>query len=276
MAADPAKLIGHVKDAPEVELPFSIPVHMPQPFEALGIPLHMTKFMWIEVVVAVLMVAVFVPLARRIATGQPLKGRLWNMLEVMLLFVRDEIARPAIGKHDADRFLPMLWSMFFFVLFLNLAGMFPWIGSPTAALGTTSALAAVAFSVVVGAGIAKFGAVGYLLGQVPHIEVPWYMAIFLKPMIFVIEVAGLLVKHGILAMRLWANMFAGHLVLAVVLGFIAMAATSSMTWLWYGVTPVSIFGATALSLLELMVAFLQAYVFTFLTALFIGMSVHQH
>jgi F-type H+-transporting ATPase subunit a len=92
-------------------------------------------------------------------------------------------------------------------------------------------------------------------------------------MIFGIEILGILIKHSILAVRLFANMFAGHVVLAVVLGFITAAAS---TWLWYGIAPTSVLGAIALNMLELMVALLQAYVFTFLAALFIGMAVHQH
>ena len=105
-------------------------------------------------------------------------------------------------------------------------------------------------------------------------DVPWVLALFVKPMIFGIEVLGIVVKHLILAVRLFANMFAGHLVLAVIMGFIA--ATAHWWLLWIGVTTVSVAGATALNLLELMVACLQAYVFTFLSALFIGMAVHQH
>jgi len=269
--ADAAELIAHVQDAETFHLPFGLTWHIPQPFEALGF--HVTKFMLVEVVVAILMIAVFVPLGRRIAKGGPPKGRLWNMFEVVLVFLRDQVARPAIGQHDADRFMPFIWTTFFFILFMNLMGMLPWVGSPTGTLGCTSALAVVTFVVVVGAGIKRYGTLGYLKGQVPHMDLPFVLKIFLLPMIFVIEVFGLLVKHFVLAMRLFANMFAGHLVLAVILSFIAMTAGTAF---WYGVMPASVFGATALNLLELMVAFLQAYVFTFLAALFIGMAVHQH
>ena len=97
--------------------------------------------------------------------------------------------------------------------------------------------------------------------------------ILLVPLIFVIEIAGLFIKHGVLAVRLLANMMAGHVVLAVLVGFIG--ATYGMA-AWWGVMPLSVIGATALSLLELFVAFLQAYIFTFLSALFIGMAVHPH
>lgn len=276
MASDPSELIGHVQDSTSIHFPWGMHWDLP----AFEIPLfghtykfELTKFMLVEVVVAVLLVLAFAMLARKVAGGKPPRGKFWNLLEMMLLFLRDEVARPAIGRHDADRFLPFIWTVFFFILGVNLVGLFPWFGSATGALGTTGALAAITFVAVIGAGMRKYGAVGFWLGQVPHMDIPVYMAVFVKPMIFFIEVLGMGVKHFILAMRLFANMFAGHLVLAVIMGFIAMTAQS---WLWYGVMPSSVFGAVALSLLELMVAFLQAYVFTFLAALFIGMAVHQH
>jgi F-type H+-transporting ATPase subunit a len=269
--ADSSEIIRHAQDSDHFLLPLGIEIHIPQPFAALGF--HITKFMVLELVAVVLMFAVFIPLGRRIATGKPLRGRFWNFMEVMLIFIRDEVARPSIGKHDADRFLPFLWQVFFFILFMNLLGLIPSAGSPTSALAVTAALAVVAYVTMLGAGIAKFGPLGYWVGQIPHMDVPWVLAIFLKPMIFIIEVGGMAIKHSILAVRLFANMFGGHLVLAVIIGFVAETARS---WIWYGVMPASVLGATALGFLELMVAFLQAYVFTFLAALFIGMSVHQH
>jgi F-type H+-transporting ATPase subunit a len=271
--ADSAELIAHVQDTDAFHFPLGLVAKVPQPFEAMGIHLHLTKFMVLELIVALLLVAVFVSVARRIASGARPRGRLWNMLEVMLLFIRDQVARPAIGRHDADRFLPFLWTIFFFILSLNLIGLLPWTGSPTGAMGVTSALALITFIIVIGAGMRKYGLVRFWIGQVPHMELPFVMGIFLRPMIFCLEVLGLLIRHFVLAIRLFANMFAGHLVLAVIVGFIAATAP---TVLWYGVMPSSVLGAVALDLLELMVAFIQAYVFTFLAALFIGMAVHQH
>ena len=104
-------------------------------------------------------------------------------------------------------------------------------------------------------------------------DLPLVLAIFLKPMILLIELLGLGIKHFVLSVRLFANMFAGHLILAVIIGFIAETAHLAI---WYGVMPAAVFGAVALNMLELFVAFLQAYIFAFLSALFIGMAVHQH
>ncbi len=291
--ADAAHAIGHVKDSDFFEVPkFISPsghLTIPQPFYSesrkieLGGPFapldfKITKFMVLELIVAVLMTAIFIRLAGKIsaAKGGPPKGRFANMFEGALVFIRDGIARPAIGHHDGDKFLPFLWTLFFFVLFANLLGILPWMGSATGSIATTGALAIITLAVVIGAGSAKLGVVGFWKGLVPHMDLPKPIAIVLIPLIFVIELIGLLIKHFVLSVRLLANMFAGHLVLAVVIGFIGAEALVQYSPLWFGVTAASIFGAVALNLLELLVAFIQAYIFTFLSALFIGMAVHPH
>ena len=271
---DIGEIGGHVKDSDSFHWPMGGHYTLPK-LEIFGYELQLTKFMVLEVVVALLMLVVFVTLARFMVGGGRPRGRLWNFFEAMLVFIRDEVARPAIGRHEADRFLPFVWNVFFFILFCNLLGMVPWAGSPTGALSVTGALAGIAFLTVIGAGMFKFGLVGFWTGMVPHMDVPLAMAVVLKPMLMVIEIAGLGIKHTVLAVRLLANMFAGHLVLAVIVGFIGATANAFII-LWLGVTIASVLGAVALSLLELFVAFLQAYIFAFLTALFIGMAVHQH
>lgn len=289
-------LFEHVEDADYFHVPKALApegshghIELPQPLE-LEEPLieasnglidfaafdfKLTKFMLIEVVVAVIIFLAFWLLAQFLKGGKPVRGRLWNMLEVFLLFIRDEIARPAIGKHDADRFVPYLWTMFLFVLGCNLMGMIPWVGSPTGALAVTGVLAMATFTVVVGSGMTQLGAVGFWKAQVPHMDLPGAISPVMNAFIFLIEVFGLFVKHGVLAIRLFANMFAGHVVLAVLLGFISVSAESSAA-LWGGVTTASVVAASLISLLELFVAFLQAYIFTFLSALFIGAAVHPH
>jgi F-type H+-transporting ATPase subunit a len=268
MDLDPAKLVDHVNDAHAFELPFHIELALPK---VLGF--QITKFMVLEVAAALLMVLIFVPLGRKVAGGRVPKGRFWNALDLMVLFIRNEIVRPAIGRHDADRFLPLILTLFFFILFCNLMGLFPWLGSPTASINATAPLALVAFAAGIGAGMKKYGVIGFWLGLCPPMDVPIALKVVLMPMILVLEIVGLLIRYSVLAVRLLANMFGGHLGLAMIIGFIPAMAGSL---LWYGVTPLAIFGATAISMLELFVAFLQAYVFSFLAALFIGMSVHQH
>jgi F-type H+-transporting ATPase subunit a len=291
---DKQHLIGHVKDSEYFELPRVLggKVHIPQVlktsepiatirvgFKAIDdriepFDLKLTKFMVLEAGAAIILLLLFTLLAARIRKGVAPRGRLTNMLEMMVVYIRDEVARPAIGRHDADRFLPFLLTIFFFVLALNLIGLLPWAGSATGALATTGALAILTFGTVVFSGMAKLGPAKFWLAQVPHMDLPLPLAVILKPMIFFIELLGLCIKHFILAMRLLANMMAGHLVLGVILAFIAASASSLL--LHAVVAPASVAGVVALSLLELLVAFIQAYIFTFLSALFIGMALHPH
>jgi len=266
------ELAEHVSDGVTYHLPYFLGHTLRLP-SVCGF--QITKFMVVEVAAALLSILLFVPLAVKMRSGKPLRGRYWNLLEVFLLYLRNEIFIPSIGKKDADRFTPFLWTLFFFILFCNLAGLVPWFGaSPTGALATTAVLATTSFFVLIGSGMKKHGVVGYWLGQVPPMELPFALAIILKPMLFVIEVVGLFIKHIVLAIRLLANMFAGHLVLAVILGFIA--ATADKLVLWIGVASASVCMGLALNCLELFVAFLQAYIFTFLAAIFIGMAQHGH
>lgn len=278
-----------------------------------------SKFMIIELMVALVLVFLLSWFGRRVVTGQPPKGRLWNLLETFALYIRDQIARPAIDHHDAhdghhahevhahphieghtssdhvseeiaatkikhgaphhahegDRFVPLLCTIFFFVLGCNLTGMLPWLGAPTGALGATFGLACVTFATVVVSGMRRFGFFGFFLNQIPGMDLPIYLAVLIKPLLFLIEMLGLLIKHLVLAVRLLANMVAGHVVLLGIMGIAFSLQGASSDW-WVVTAPISLIGSTLLSLLELAVAFIQAYIFTFLSALFIGAAVHQH
>ena len=297
-------IFGHVKDSDYFHVPKVLdvidgdghlilpqPLLLTEPIILVNVPemdavnkmvepldFKLTKFMVLEVVAALIVSAVFIRLAIRMSTSDRPAGRFWNLLEAFLIFIRDDVARPAIG-HDAKTFLPFLWTVFFFVLGCNLLGMVPWMGSPTGALAVTGILALITFITVIGAGMLKMGPLGFWIGQVPHMDLPFALAIVLKPMIFFIEILGLCIKHFVLSVRLLANMFAGHIVLVVLIAFIGAVGSAVHAYyhpLFIGVSVASILGATALSMLELFVAFLQAYIFTFLSALFIGMAVHPH
>jgi F-type H+-transporting ATPase subunit a len=257
---------------------------IPQPF---GTPRNayeaesgfcISRYMVIEVVVAFLLFYAFRWLAKRMKSGDAPKGKAWNVLEGMVQAVRSNVVVPAMGEHDADRFMPFLWTMFFFILGCNLMGMIPWVGSPTASLGTTAALAGLVFAIGVFFGVKAFGIVGYLKNICPELGLPWYIAFWVVPLLWIIEFASLFIKHAVLAVRLLMNMGAGHLVLLGILG-IGVSLQTAMalsTPAWMGVAGLSVLGTTVLSFLELFVAFLQAYVFTFLAALFIGSAIHHH
>ena len=299
---------------------------IPQPFGTLDSLYEkqsgfcISKYMLLELLLAGILLMIFSRLAKKLRTGEAPKGAFTNLFESMILFVRDQIARPAIDSHDhghddhgdhggghhgqdahdhgghgspalagaggpavtvhrevheGDRFVPLLLTLFFFVLGCNLLGMVPWAGSPTASWAVTAALAGVTFLTVVVAGMQRFGVLGFFWNQIPSMDLPLPLAIVLKPAIFLIEMLSLLIKHAILSIRLLANMVAGHLVLLGIMGMITAAANYSFGT-WSTVTGISVLGCTLFSVLELFVAFLQAYIFTFLSALFIGAAVHQH
>ena len=284
---DPGHLFGHVQDSHHFEVPkflsssgkISIPNMTGYTKENPMIPGmnfvgRPTKFMALELAAAIVITVAYVWLARKVThEGNAPKGKVWNFLESIVCFIRDDIAVPSIGKQDADRFLPFLLTLFFFIIVLNLFGMIPFMGSANSALAVTAVLAVITFVIVLGVGMKKMGVVGFIKAQVPTMDLSPALAFVLIPAIWAIEVFGLFVKHFVLAIRLFANMFAGHLVLAVFLGFIGVTWASYMV---YAVGPLVVVVAVALSLLELFVACLQAYIFTFLAALFIGAAQHPH
>jgi F-type H+-transporting ATPase subunit a len=307
------ELIAHVLDGNDIHLFDDIwPYHIPLP-EIFGGQL--TKFGVIEVLACLLIVAIYVPLAHRVKNGEPAHGWFWNTFEVLLTFVRDQIAKPSLGDEQADRYVPFLWTMFLFILFNNLLGMVPFLGSPTADIFVTGALALIVFFAIHGSAIMEMarapahghdhderhghddhghhvaahgpaheepaslltGLKRYIGSNWPEIDMPnWPMGLPIKTLVFCLEIMGILVRNGVLAIRLFANMFAGHMVLATILFFVYMARNLNPV-LWGTITISSVAGIVALSLLEIFVAFLQAYIFTFLTALFMGMAMNpQH
>lgn len=258
-------------------------VLIPQPFGVLKNAYEpssgfcISKFMILQVVVAILLFVMLRWLAKKIVDGGAPKGKLWNCMESVLLFVRNSVVVPAMGEEDSKKFMPFLWTFFVFIFGLNLVGMVPWLGSPTAALATTGTFAFVVFAVGVAMGVRAFGVAGFLKNICPELGLPWYLAFWVVPLLWVIEFASLFIKHAILAIRLLANMVAGHAVLLGIMGLaVGVHAYAMSTGAWGALAGASVLGMTALSVLEVFVAFLQAAVFTFLAALFIGSSMHHH
>lgn len=228
-------------------------------------------------VVSAVLLMLLMPLAARAKGVVPTGFR--NLIESVLQFIREEIARPILGHH-ADHFVPFLWTLFFLILTANLLGMIPigaaastidahWQhlgGTATGNISITAGLALCSFFFIHISGIREQGFLTYCKNFVPHVH-PILLILFIP-----LELLAALVKPFALAVRLFANMLAGHIVLAVILGFGAVGLHAAGGG--YGITLASALGAVALSLLELFVAFLQAYLFTFLTTLFVGMAVH--
>lgn len=222
-------------------------------------------------IVAVLLTVVFVLVARRVVANvkadQAPKGPLANLVESLLCFVRDEIVIP-IGGHHLAHYTPVFLTYFFFILVGNIVGMIPWLfRGPTANISVTAALGGSIFVVLTGLGFYHQGPVKYFLHMVPP-GTPWW----LWPLMFVLEFVGPIIKCFVLCIRLFANMIAGHLVVSNVLGlgvFKAGATGMAVMGLAIGV-PLTL----GVNFLEIMVCFIQAYVFTMLSVIFVGAAVH--
>ncbi len=248
------------------------------------LPPWFTKFMVLELIGFFLILLIFVPAARIIARGGIPRGRFVNGVEAILLFIRDQVAVPTLGE-DHKRFLPFLWTVFVFVLTMNLLGMIPYMGSPTASLAVTGVLALICFCVIHYHGIkAAHGFPNYLKTFYIHLDRDSGLMKILAPIIeigvFFLEILGAFIRGIVLAVRLFANMLAGHTALFVMLSFIKMIGMAAASGsdaagiLFWPVTVSSVLAVTALSVLELFVACLQAFVFTFLTSTFLGMALH--
>lgn len=192
------------------------------------------------------------------------------VVESLVVFIRDEVALKVIGE-EGRRFTPLLLSFFFFILIAALLGLLPFAAVSTGNLAVTMALATVSFAAQQGAGIAKYGVLGHLRNFVPR-----RLPLWLVPIMLPVEVLGMFTKPFALMVRLFANMLAGHLVVTTLLLLIPLLASMKPVLGWV-VAPVSLGLALFIMVLEVLVAFIQAYIFTLLTAIFIGVYVHpQH
>ena len=233
-----------------------------------------TKFKVLILLSALLVVLLFGRLAKRLTTQGHPKGRLDNLLESLLLMVRDQIARPNLGD-KAEQYLPFLWTLFTVILTINLIGMLPapLFGCANASIAVTAAWALFTLAFILFNGISSSGFLGWLKGFWIPIDLP-ILGPMISCLLFVIEFLGVFLRVAVLALRLFANMLGGHITLALLITFILMAAKLSL-FHHVGVGIASLIGAYLLSFLELFVAFLQAFVFTILSAVFIGTAVHS-
>jgi len=257
---DTGWIMHHILDSKELDLtPFGV-IHLPE-IHLFGLDLSITKhvvFMWIA---ALILIVTFIKVSNSYKKSLVPKG-ITNFVEVLIIFVRDEIAKPTIG-HGYEKFLPYLLTVFFFILTCNFLGLVPYAATSTSNIAVTATLATISFFVIQIGGIMKNGFFGYFKGLVPH-GIPFWLV----PIMFVVELLGLFTKPFALAIRLFANMTAGHIVILALLGLIFILRT-------YFVVPVSISFALFIYLLEILVALIQAYIFTMLSSLFIGMAYHQ-
>ncbi len=258
------------------------------------ITIHMVSL----VVAAVVTLIVLRYAASRISVGDEsqgtdrylTKGRIPQVIEVVTLYLRDSVIKPVLGS-DTNRFLPYLLSVFYFILTCNLLGMVPFAdiqtvigklafqtegdwsvfgGTATSNINVTIALAIVSFIVIQVHAFRSLGVGGWahhLTGGAP---------LYLLPIMLPIEFMGMFIKPAALAIRLFANMVGGHTMLAVLMMFGMMAFEATSSWAITGsISLVSMIAAVVISFLELFVAFLQAFIFMFLTTVFIGQMSHH-
>ena len=267
-----------------------------------GIDFSVTKHVFMLWLVAILVsIAVIVPVRKFLSSGKPVPSGWMNAIEAIVKFIRDSIAKPNVGEKWVMTWAPVLLTFFFFILFANGIGMIPLfdvlglinrflLGVPysdthnaingmlhggvtaTGNFNVTGALATITFFSIIAAGIMAHGFIQHWKNLVPH-GLAWPVYIILIP----IEVMGLFVKPFALTMRLAANMTGGHIALLALLSLMAIFGEMfSSAVAGVGVSLVAVPMAAAIAGLEIIVVLVQAYVFTLLTAVFIGMAIHVH
>ncbi len=250
------ELLHHIYDAREIDLPGLGHVHLPH-LQLFGFDMSVTKhvvFLWLAAVLLIIGLSI----AARKNSKNKVPKRFGNLIEVFVLFIRDEIVLPNMGK-GGMRYLPYLLTTFFFILVMNLLGLIPYGASATGNVSVTAGLAIIAFIMIQFSAIRAQGFGHYLA----HLTGGVHWALW--PIMIPIEILGLFTKPFALCIRLFANMTGGHIVILALIGLIFVFKTLA-------VAPVSVAFALAINMLELFVAFLQAYIFVMLTSLFMGLG----
>jgi len=246
-------IMHHILDHDFIKLP---PLHI----GSFTLDLSITYKVLMMIIAASLLI-IGLSIAARSNTKNKVPKGFGNFIEMIIVFLRDEVVVPSMG-HAGEKYLPFFFTLFFFILTGNFLGLIPFLSTPTGSISITAGLAIITFIMTQALGMKNNGIFGYWKGLVPP-GIP----VFVLPIMIVVEFLGILTKPFALCIRLFANMTAGHVVILALIGLIFS--------LGYGATPVSIGFALFIYLLEILVGLLQAYIFTMLSALFIGMAVHQ-
>lgn len=276
----PEVMAHHVADSDELELP-GLTVHLPrwEPLRVGSLEIDMspskhTVWLWVATLLTIVTVWTAARHSSREEQAHRAPRGFLNVFETFYAYLRDEVVLANIG-HGGERFVPYVVTLFFFILYANLLGLLPFGATPTGNVMVTAALALISLVIIEVAGMVALGPRGYL-GTIFYLPqgLPKFMVPIMLVIMTPIELIGKLAKPFALAIRLFANMLAGHFVILALLGLIITFGALSPA----GVATIG--GALALGLfvmfLEIFVAFLQAYIFTILTAVFIGLIRHAH
>jgi F-type H+-transporting ATPase subunit a len=272
-------LMGKVSDSNYIDIGgfhIDLPQWDPIQIGGLAVNLSPTKnvvFMMFAGLLCLLIFGVAGRAFRRAPEGSAPSG-LANAVELLVIFFRDQVVRANIGK-DGDGFTPFILTLFIFILFMNLLGLVPFGVSATASLSVTAALAFLSFLWIEVAGFRKLGPAGYArtIFYVPpglHPAGQGLMLLIMTP----VEAMGKLSKPFALAIRLFANMVAGKILILALLGLILLFA--DLTVGRWGIAGGAVAMASAITLLKVFISFLQAFIFAMLTAVFIGLIRHAH
>jgi len=241
----------------------------------LGRPLDfsMTKTVTGALLTALLVVWIFLSVAKsaRRNKGRAPRG-LQNLFEPVILFVRDEVARPVIGEKNYERFMPFLLTLFFFILINNLTGLipiFPFGANVTGNISVTLVLALFTFLITFISGNRHYWK------DILNPDVPLPLK-FPVPLMPILEILGMFTKPFVLMIRLFANMLAGHMILTVFISLIFVFVGVLGPVAGMVISPISVGLSIFILLLDILVSFIQAYVFTLLSALYFGMATAEH
>jgi F-type H+-transporting ATPase subunit a len=233
-----------------------------------GTVFELDRLMLIRILMSAVLIALMMAAFRR---PQIVPRGLQNVAETGLMFVREQICEEVLGKETGKRYFPLIASIFFTVLFLNFSGIVPFLNiSSNARIGMPLVLAAIAYVAFNYIGIKKYGFRKYLRSSIVVPDVPVAMHVLLIPIEFV---STFILRPFTLTVRLMANMLSGHIMLVLFFGATQFFLFDGAAWM-KGLSPFSLLGGFAFTLFEMLVIFLQAYVFALLTAVYIGVAQH--
>ena len=243
--------------------------------EVIGLPidLSITKTVagiFVSVIVLLLIFLNIAKTAKRRVNKAP--AGMQSLFEPVILFVRDDVAKPAIGEKKYERFMPFLLTVFFFILINNLLGLvpiFPFGSNVTGNIAVTMVLALFTFLVT------TFSTNKHYWKEIYNPDVPWWLK-FPIPLMPIVELTGVITKPFVLMVRLFANMLAGHLIVTVFVSLIFIFNVKMGVEAGLGVSVLSVSFSVFILLLDVLVSFIQAYVFTLLSALYFGMASPEH
>jgi F-type H+-transporting ATPase subunit a len=227
-----------------------------------------TKSAFYMLLISLLLVWIFLSIARRYSRNpdQAPKG-IQSFFEPIIIFIRDDVARVHIHGKGADRYMPLLLNLFFFILFLNLAGLLPFAANVTGNISVTATLAIITGLIIIFSGNKSYWEHIFWFPGIP---------VFVKPIMLVAELVSLVVKPFALAIRLFANITAGHLVIFAFVSLIfVFGKLGQEPGIGYATSVISVLFALFINMIEILIALLQAYIFTTLSALFIGQAVSE-